>query len=269
MAEDTGFTLLPGRVPLLVSMPHAGTDLPPDISGRLADPLRALDDTDWHLAEVYDFAQSLGASTLCAHWSRVAVDLNRPPDDTPMYPGSNNTGLCPVKSFAGTMLYRQGAAPTSAEIAARRERYWRPYHEALEGELARLAQAHGRAVLFDAHSIRSVLPWLFEGKLPDLNLGTAAGTSCDPGLRERLARSLGSQSRYTVAVDGRFRGGYITRHYGQPARGWHAVQLEMCWSCYMDEDPPGPVDPRRMLHLRPVLEDLLATAIEWAAGLGA
>src|SRR5262249_30469762 len=155
-------------------------------------------------------------------------DLNRPPEDAPMYPGANNTELCPTRFFTGDPLYRHGHAPDAAEIARRRDTYWRPYHDTLQAELARVRQAHGHVVLFDGHSIKSSLPWLFEGRLPDLNLGTAEGRSCDPTLRDALAAVLGAQDRYTQVVDGRFKGGHITRHYGRPAEHVHAVQLEMC-----------------------------------------
>lgn len=267
-AAAADFRIAPGRVPLLVSMPHTGTEVPSAIAPRLHERALLLEDTDWHIEQLYDFATDLGASVIVPHWSRTVVDLNRPPDDAPMYPGANNTGLCPVRSFSGQPLYREGEEPSPQEIAQRRLAYWQPYHDAVEAELSRLQREHGRAVLLDAHSIRSVLPWLFEGRLPDLNLGTASGASCDAALRDRLARTLAGQSRFTVAVDGRFRGGYITRHYGRPAEGRHAVQLEMCWSCYMVEEPPWVVDEKRLLYLRPVLEDLLAVMIEWAAGMG-
>jgi N-formylglutamate deformylase len=263
--SDGAMNLERGRIPLLVSMPHVGTAIPVPLQARLTERALAGEDTDWHLPQVYDFAAGLGATVLSAHWSRVVVDLNRPPDDAPMYPGANNTGLCPTRSFSGEALYRAGAEPDAAEVGERRRLYWEPYHEALAAELARLRAEHGRAILLDAHSIRSELPWLFEGKLPDLNLGTVGGASCDPSLRARLAAVLQSQDRYTVAIDGRFRGGYITRHHGRPTLGVHAVQLEMCWSCYMDEDPPWQVDERRAVHLRPVLEQLLATIAEWRA----
>ncbi len=184
-----------------------------------------------------------------------------------MYAAANNTELCPTRFFSGEPLYRDGQAPDDDAVQARLTRYWRPYHDALAAELARLKREHGHAVLWDGHSIRSVLPWLFEGRLPDLNLGTAAGASCAPSLRAVLTRALAAQDRYTHVVDGRFKGGYITRHYGQPQAGVHAVQLEMCWSTYMDEQPPYEVDPRRAAQLEPVLrallEALLETVLAW------
>jgi N-formylglutamate deformylase len=180
-----------------------------------------------------------------------------------MYPGASNTELCPTRFFTGEPLYREGEAPGAAEVGLRRERYWQPYHDALRAELARLRAEHGHAVLFDGHSIKGELPWLFEGKLPELNLGTASGASCDAALREQLAALLASQTRYTQVVDGRFKGGYITRHYGQPAQGQHAIQLEMCWHCYMNETPPFDYDDAAAQRVQPLLRQLLETMLAW------
>jgi N-formylglutamate deformylase len=191
------------------------------------------------------------------------IDLNRPPDNTPMYPGANNTELCPTRFFTGEPLYRDGQAPSDAEVQQRVQRYWQPYHDALGAELARLRAVHGHVVLFDAHSIKSRLPWLFDGQLPDLNLGTAGGASCATALRDALAQVLAAQSDWTQVVDGRFKGGHITRHYGQPASGVHAVQLEMCWRCYMDEAKPSQWDGERAARITPLLRALLRTMADW------
>ena len=180
-----------------------------------------------------------------------------------MYAGSNNTELCPTRFFSGDPIYREGQAPDAAAIDQRRETWWQPYHDALHAEMARIQALHGHAVLLDGHSIRSQLPWLFEGKLPDLNLGTASGASCAPALREALQQVLQSQQDFTQVVDGRFKGGYITRSFGRPATGWHAVQLEMCWSTYMQENPPYRVDPVRSGKLAPVLRSLVTTLLGW------
>ncbi|HEX7384319.1 MAG TPA: N-formylglutamate amidohydrolase, partial [Burkholderiaceae bacterium] len=214
---------------------------------------------------LYGFVRGLGASTLVPRLSRYCIDLNRPPENTPMYLGANNTELCPTRAFSGEPIYRAGCAPDAAEVAHRLQRYWQPYHEALAGELARLKAAHGHALLFDAHSIKSELPWLFEGRLPDLNLGTAEGASCGAPLRDALSRVLQSQSRYTHAVDGRFKGGFITRRYGRPHEGVQAVQLEMGWRCYMAEQPPYEVDGARAEQLRPVLRALIETMLAHGA----
>jgi N-formylglutamate deformylase len=180
-----------------------------------------------------------------------------------MYPGANNTELCPTRMFTGEPLYRGGQAPTDAEIAARLQRYWHPYHAALGAELQRVRAEHGHALLWDGHSIRSELPWLFEGRLPDLNLGTASGSSCDAALRASQMAVLDGQREFTHVTDGRFKGGSITRRYGRPAEGVHAVQMEMCWSTYMAEEPPFVVDPARAARLAPVLRALLEAMLAW------
>jgi N-formylglutamate deformylase len=264
--NDPIFTLHQGSAPLLVSVPHVGTFIPQALRAQFTERALAVEDTDWHLETLYGFARDLGASLIVPRHSRYVIDLNRPPENAPMYAGANNTELCPTRSFAGVPLYRDGHAPDEAEVGRRRDVYWRPYHDALAAELARIKARHGLALLWDGHSIQSVLPWLFEGKLPDLNLGTAGGASCAPGLREALARVLASQPGYTHVVDGRFKGGYITRHYGKPGDGVHAVQLEMCFSCYMaQESPPWTIDSQRAATLQPVLRALLQAALDWAA----
>jgi N-formylglutamate deformylase len=198
--------------------------------------------------------------------SRYVIDLNRPPENSAMYAGANNTELVPTRFFSGDPLHRDGQAPGDAQVRARLDQYWRPYHDALAAELQRLRRQHGHVVLWDGHSIKSVIPWLFEGRLPDLNLGTASGASCAPALRDSLMGVLAAQERYTHVSDGRFRGGYITRHYGRPRNGVHAVQLEMCWSTYMDEQPPYAVDQTRAAQLVPVLRALLQAALAWRPG---
>eukprot|EP01041_Mallomonas_annulata_P031539 gene31539-53856_t len=230
------FVFYPGTAPLLVSMPHAGTYVPPALAARFTDEARQVPDTDWHMERLYAFAKDLGASILVATHSRYVVDLNRPPDGASLYPGQSVTGLCPVDLFDDQPLYRDPAdVPGQTEMAERREAIWQPYHAQLAQELARLREVHGVAALWDAHSIRSVLPRFFEGQLPDLNLGTANGASCDPALAEQLL-SIGKQATgYTAVLNGRFKGGHITRQYGNPAQGMHAVQLEMTQCSYMQE----------------------------------
>ena len=224
-----------GTLPLLISLPHDGTQLPAAIAERMQAEARRVPDTDWHVSRLYAFARELGASVLVPHFSRYVVDLNRPPDDTSLYPGQNTTGLCPDVQFSGAPIYRSGQQPSPQEIAARVDTYWRPYHAALAAELARIKAAHGRVVLWEGHSIRSVVPFLFDGRLPDFNLGTANGASCSAALQRRLAAVLERQSTYSFVVNGRFKGGYITRHYGRPAEGIDAVQLELAQANYMDE----------------------------------
>jgi N-formylglutamate deformylase len=230
------FALERGTAPLLISLPHDGSEIPAPIGARLTPSARRAPDTDWHVSTLYAFARGLGASILKPRFSRYVIDLNRPPDDVSLYPGQNTTGLCPIVEFTGAPIYLDGATPSRAEIEQRVDAYWKPYHDALRAELARLREAHGRVVLWEGHSIRSECPFLFEGQLPDFNLGTAAGASCGAALQARLAAVLGSQSRYSHVVNGRFKGGYITRHYGRPADRIEAVQLELSQRNYMDEE---------------------------------
>lgn len=259
------YTLHRGRTPLLVSVPHCGTTLPDDLRHRLIDRAQQVEDTDWHLDRLYAFVKDLGASLLLPTHSRYVVDLNRPPTNQPMYPGQNNTELCPTRFFTGDPLYRPGMAPDDAEIAQRVATHWQPYHQALAGELQRLRAEHGHAVLFDAHSIKSELPWLFEGTLPHMNLGTVNGSSCAPSLRQQLGALMASQSAYSHVLDGRFKGGHITREHGRPANGVHAVQLEMCWRAYMDEAPPAWNDTRAD-EVTPLLRQLVTTLRDWRPG---
>lgn len=230
------YTLHRGNAPLFVSLPHDGTKLPADITVRITPTAQQVPDTDWHVSRLYAFARELGASIIVPKYSRYVVDLNRPPDDVSLYPGQNTTGLCPRVQFSGAPIYLPGQEPTPKEIAQRVERYWHPYHAALAQEIARIKAVHGRVVLWEGHSIKSVVPFLFDGRLPDLNLGTASGASCSPGLQRRLAAVLESRHQYTFAVNGRFKGGYITRHYGNPQVDVQAVQLELAQINYMDED---------------------------------
>jgi len=230
------YTLHRGTAPLLISLPHDGTALPDDIAARLVPEARRVPDTDWHVSRLYAFARDLGASMIAPRYSRYVVDLNRPPNDVSLYPGQNTTGLCPIVQFSGEPVYRSGMEPTPDEVAQRVDRYWRPYHAALIEEIARIQSAHGRVVLWEGHSIRAVVPFLFDGQLPDFNLGTAAGASCTADLQRRLEAVLAEQRKYTFVVNGRFKGGYITRHYADPDNAVQAVQLELAQLNYMDED---------------------------------
>ncbi|MGL6111109.1 MAG: N-formylglutamate deformylase [Rubrivivax sp.] len=263
MTQDNIYTLHRGRKPLLVSLPHAGTVIPAALQAALQPRALEVEDTDWFLDRLYAFVTGLGASLIVPRHSRYVIDLNRPGDNQPMYAGSNNTELCPTRSFAGEPLYREGMAPNAEAVAQRVARYWAPYHDALHDELARLKAEHGHAILFDGHSIKSELPWLFEGRLPDLNLGTASGSACAPSLREALTDLLQAQTHYSVAVDGRFKGGHITRHYGRPGQGVHAVQLEKCWSTYMREAPPHDWHAARAALLQPLLQQMVEVMLDW------
>lgn len=257
------FSFKEGSIPLLVSMPHVGTDIPDDIAARMAPIALARADTDWHLKELYGFLGEMGASTISARWSRYVIDLNRPPEDTNLYPGMSTTGLCPVDTFGSEQLYLDGQAPGEVEVQGRLQRYWQPYHSQLRAELDRLLALHGRVVLWDAHSIASVVPRFFEGQLPDLNFGTAQSTSCDPGMEAAVVGVARAQDDFTVAVNGRFKGGHITRHYGQPGLNVHAIQLEMCQYLYMDESAPFAYRPEAAARVQPLLRKLTGAAVDW------
>ena len=260
---EPAFRLRQGTRPLLISMPHVGTYVPPGLAARFTADARQVPDTDWHLERLYDFAVTeFGASVLVATHSRYVIDLNRPPDNQNLYPGQNTTGLCPIDTFDKSPVYEAADLPGEGEIAARREAVWQPYHRALRDELSRLQSRHGTVALWDAHSIRSVLPRFFDGKLADLNLGTADGTSCEQSLADALLSIASSSSGYTAVLNGRFKGGYITRQYGDPLGGIHAVQLEMAQCSYMQETWPFTYLPdtagRVVPQLRRMIETVLA-----------
>ena len=236
LTQRDNFTLHRGSVPLLISLPHDGSKIPDAIAACMTDRARTAPDTDWHVARLYAFAHEIGASVLVPEYSRYVVDLNRSPDDVSLYPGQNTTGLCPIVQFNGEPVYRDGLQPTREEIVARVGTHWFPYHDALVEELQRLRMQHGRVVLWEAHSIRGECPFLFDGRLPDFNLGTASGASCTPALQATLETILAAQRGHDFVVNGRFKGGYITRNYGDPANGIDAVQLEISQRIYMDED---------------------------------
>ncbi len=259
------FELTQGSTPLLISMPHNGTGIPQKISRRMTEHARTVPDTDWHMDRLYDFAHKLGAGVIKPRYSRYVIDLNRPPDDAPLYPGASNTELCPLSCFDESAVYLPGEEPDKLEVKDRVERYWRPYHRQLENELQRLKRTHGVTVLFEAHSIRSEVPRFFDGRLPDFNLGTAGGASCDPQLEELLRGVLLSAKGYSSVVNGRFKGGYNTRHYGSPEKGIHAVQLEQAQCSYMEERYPFAYDEARAKRVKPCLTQLLETMLAWTA----
>jgi N-formylglutamate deformylase len=252
-----------GSSPLIVSMPHVGTFVPRSIGREMSEAAVRRDDTDWHLPRLYDFLGELGATVISANVSRYVVDVNRPPDGSNLYPGRDTPKLCPTDTFDQRPLYLAGEPSTEA-ITTRVDSVWQPYHHRLEREIERIRAQHGIAVLWDAHSIVSVSPRLFDGKLPDFNLGTAGGTSCDPKLAESLLVAFQRHEGYTSVLDGRFKGGYITRHFGAPARGVHAVQLEMAEETYMSEQCPYTFDAGRAEKVRPILREQLRIAIDFA-----
>jgi N-formylglutamate deformylase len=259
------FTLQRGTVPLLVSFPHVGTQIPPALAARMTEAALLRADVDWHLPQLYAFAKAMGASLLEAHHARHVIDLNRPPQDESLYPGQDVTGLLPIDTFRKEPLYKAGQAPWPGEGDERRAIYWQPYHDALRGELDRLLAQHGRVVLWDAHSIASVMPRFFDGKLPDLNLGTDSGRSCAPSIQAAVEAQMLGQDGYTHISNGRFKGGHITRYYGDPERGIHALQLEMCQCVYMDETAPFGYRPDLAAGVQPLLQRMLQAALETRA----
>jgi N-formylglutamate deformylase len=258
------FVFEQGSQPLLLSIPHMGTHVPAAIAARLTDEARRVPDTDWHLDRLYGFARELGASVLRATHSRYVIDLNRPPDNASLYPGQATTGLCPTETFDGTPVYHDGQGVSETEVAHRRDTWWLPYHERLRDELDRMRARHGAVVLWDAHSIRSVLPRFFEGKLPDLNLGTAKGASCAPQLEQLVYGIASAAPGLTAVLNGRYTGGYITRHYGAAERGIHAVQLEMTQCSYMQEQWPFDYCPDKAMGVQPHIRRMLEAALAFA-----
>jgi len=255
-----------GSAPLLVSIPHCGTYIPPALASAMTPAALEVADTDFHLRQLYDFVGALGVPVLAATHSRYVIDLNRSPEGAVLYPGANNTELCPTTRFDFAQIYSDGAAPDRVEIGQRVEHYWKPYHARLADELQRLRERHGYALLFDAHSIVSVCPRFFEGRLTDFNLGTGGGTTCNARLAASLLDVAQRADRYTSVLNGRFKGGYITRQYGDPANGIHSVQLELSERTYMIESPPFPYDASLAGEVRPVLRTLIDTLLAWKPG---
>jgi len=227
------FRLITGHVPLLISMPHNGQQIPQEIASIMTDAAKQVPDTDWYIDQLYDFARQLGVYLLIPNYNRYVIDLNRAPNNENLYPGANSTELCPTSSFALTPLYLAEHQPNADEIAERIELYWQPYHQALATTLQKMKQQFGRAVLLDAHSILSEVPRFFEGQLPDFNFGSADGKSCSVELMNEI-KTLNFEP-YSSVFNGRFKGGYITRHYGDPAQQIHAIQLELSQRTYLHE----------------------------------
>lgn len=261
--HDSVYTLSQGSIPLLVSIPHMGTDVPPDISAAMTPVAQHYDDTDWHLDRLYAFVRDMGASVLQPRYSRYVIDLNRPPDGANLYPGQDTTGLLPVDTFDKDALYPRGQEPDQAEQRRRLDLYWKPYHAALSQEIERLRARHGKVLLWEAHSIRSHVPRFFEGRLPDFNFGTARDASAPAGLGQALANEATRSGLYTAVANGRFTGGYITRHYGRPAEGVYAVQLEQSQITYMEESRPYAYLPERAGQAAVVVRQAVELALHW------
>jgi len=252
-----------GTTPVLIDIPHCGTFVPPEIARDFTPAGRRLLDTDWHVEKLYAFAPKVGAGLLHATHSRYVADLNRDPDGKPLYPGADNTEVCPLRTFHDREIWQPGRAPDAAEARRRIEAYWRPYHARLAAEIAAVKARHGWCILLDGHSIFSEVPRFLAGKLPDFNLGTADGKSCAPSLQATAAAVLAKASGFTHVVNGRFKGGYVTRHYARPAEGVHTLQLEMAMSAYLDERAPERYDPARAGRLIAVLERLVTALLDW------
>lgn len=259
-----------GDAPLIVSFPHTGTEIPRDVEERLLCPWMGRKDTDWSVHHLYDGVSKARPTTIRTRISRTVIDVNRDPDGVSLYPGQATTGLCPLTTFDGEPLYKPSRAPDAQEIASRRARYFDPYHAALAAEIERLRSKYGCVVLYDAHSIRSRVPRLFEGLLPDFNVGTNHDTTCDPALTRGI-ELVCDGSLFTRVTNGRFRGGWTTRRYGQPGRGVHAVQMELACRSYLDEPAdalspenwPPPYDPSRARDARTVLGRVLLACVEF------
>ncbi len=251
-----------GCVPVLVSFPHSSTFLPEEVAAAMTDHGRAVPDTDWFLPRLYDFVPGLGVSVIEARFSRYVIDANRPPDGRNLYPGQPTPELCPLQTFAGESIWLPDHAPDPFETGRRIREYWTPYHDQIQQELDRMRHEYGKAVLFDAHSIRSRVPRLFEGLLPDINIGTANGESCSPELHDSVRRYLEGQSGFTHVINGRFVGGYITRHYGKPAKHVHAIQLELSQRRYMNEESGRWLDEEAIATTE-LLRGVLETIIDW------
>jgi len=264
-------TVRRGEAPLIVSIPHAGTEIPPHLEGRFVSTWLAQRDADWWVDRLYDFDGELGATVIATRLSRSVIDANRDPSGASLYPGQATTELCPTTSFDGEPLYRRGHAPDAEEIAARRALFFDPYHAAISGEIERLRARHATVVLYDAHSIRSVVPRLFDGELPVFNIGTNSGESCDPALTLAVEAACAASNLPRV-TNGRFKGGYITRRYGAPGAGVHAIQMELACRGYMIEPTgaatpnnwPSPYEPAAAGAMAATLQSVLQTCLEFA-----
>jgi N-formylglutamate deformylase len=254
--------LIQGSTPLLISIPHMGVHLPPDLKRRMTPAALRLPDTDWHLDRLYDFAPALGVGVLMSSHSRYVVDLNRAAEDTDLYPGQVKTGLCPLQTFDGEDIYIDGDAPDAIENLNRVTAYWMPYHDALRAELNRLKAEFGYAILYDAHSIKSRVPRLFDGELPDINIGTVNGASCAAGM-QTAAMAAAQDKGFSSVLNGRFVGGYITRNYGRPQDHVHAMQMELSCKNYMNENGLRDYNDTRAPALQAVLRDVLQAILDW------
>ncbi|KQV65109.1 N-formylglutamate deformylase [Rhizobium sp. Root1220] len=256
-----------GTSPVILGLPHTGTEVPPEIWNRLNDNGRLLADTDWHIHQLYDGLLD-GVTTVRATFHRYVIDANRDPEGVSLYPGQNTTGLVPDTDFDGKPIWKNGKAPTPEDLAERLRDFHAPYHAALAAEIERVRAVHGVAILYDCHSIRSHIPFLFDGKLPDFNIGTNLGRTCDSTIEQAVATVTSSAEGYDSILNGRFKGGWTTRHYGRPESGVHAIQMELAQSTHLTtEAPPFTYDRAKADRLRVHLKDILARLAEIAPSL--
>ncbi|WP_226623342.1 N-formylglutamate deformylase [Alloyangia pacifica] len=248
-------TVSRGDSPIVLGLPHTGTYLPDEIFHKLTPRGKELSDTDWHIHTLYEGLLP-GATMVRATFHRYVIDANRPPDGASLYPGQNTTGLVPLTDFDGTPIWLEQL--DEAEIAARRDAFHAPYHAALQAELDRVRAKHGVAILYDCHSIRSHIPFLFDGKLPDFNIGTGKGTTCDPSIEAAAAEVCAAAEGYTSVLNGRFTGGWTTRNYGRPEEGFHAIQMELAQDTHLESEvAPYAYDQSKAAKLRVHLAELL------------
>ncbi len=257
---NSSFSYISGNKPLLISMPHNSAEIPTDLENKLTSKARMSSDTDWYIDKLYNFTADLGIHLLKPAWSRYYIDLNRDPDGKDLYPGSNSTELCPTTDFSGNSIYQNGITPKTSEINQRFEQVWKPYHQCIADTLTTIVQKHGYAILFDAHSIASRVPRFFDGSLPDFNFGSNDSNSCDDSLLASLVKLPFED--WSIVSNGRFKGGYITRHYGAPERNIHAIQLELSQATYMDEEAKN-WDQVKAVRLRQQLKLIIETLLHW------
>ena len=256
-----------GDGPVVLGVPHAGTFVPDDIKARFNDTGLKLADTDWHVDRLYSDLLP-GATMVKANFHRYVIDANRDPEGVSLYPGQNTTTLCPTTDFDGRPIYQSGMEPQTGEIEARRLAWHAPYHAALQAEMERVRAKHGVAILYDCHSIRSVVPFLFEGTLPDFNTGTNNGTTCASAIEAAVVARTQAAEGYTSILNGRFKGGWTTRHYGRPAEGFHAIQMELAQKTHLaTEDTPFAYDEAKADRLRTHLKDILSALENLAPSL--
>ena len=254
------FSFSAGETPLLVSMPHSGLALTPQVQSGLTEKALTLPDTDWHVPEVYSFLGELGVGRISANYSRYVIDLNRPLDDAPLY-ASKTTGLFPSILFDESPVFKPACLPNKRHHQFCKENIWQPYHGKITEELECLKAKFGYAILFDAHSIAPETPMLFEGRLADFNFGNNNGEASSQKWLQ-AASGVVPDGTYSRVSNGRFKGGYITRSFGNPKKNIHAIQLELSQACYLkNQSHPYSIDSNKLANLQAVLKQVIKTLI--------